>query len=300
MNTVENKLREALDERAGQTAVDTTSLWYRTNRRIQASRAKRSSRLRWVIPAVGVGALTAAGAVAVPAWLNAPERQTEQLTPAATASVSAKPSSKPSAKPATKPVKGQYAFHDAPRSAVERVAQNEGFDVDEIVPVDYVRAPEGDWLLYATNRPWDDDPMPGGHKGMGWMSLKVDDFVGGGGYGKAGVPNPAPHGGPSNKWLTSSHLLDYPHYGGDGLKSGAGLQIAAGQALPGVARVTGVDLQGREHEAKLVGKAQGWPTQEYFIVVQESVQIKTYKAYDANGKLLGSVTSEDFWDDWAD
>lgn len=294
MNAVENKLRDALDSRAEQTAVDTTRLWHATNRRIQARRAGRSARIRWLVPVVGVGALTAGAAVAAPAWLGSPANHTAEFAPAATSSPTL------ATKPATKPPSWQYAFHEAPESAVKAAARNEGLDPAEVVPVDYVDAPDGKWLLFASSQPWVGTPKPGRSQGTGWTNLKLDDMVGGGGYGKPEVPTSDPHGGPVNKWLTSSHLLDYPYYGGDGLVSPTGLSFAAGQALPNVARVTGVDLQGREHEAKLVGKEQGWPTQQYFIVVQKSIQIKTYKAYDANGKLLGSVTSEDFWEDWKD
>jgi hypothetical protein len=285
MNTVENKLREALDERAEQTAVNTNDLWYATNRRLHARRARRSARLRWVIPAVGVGALTAASAVAVPAWLNAPANHTAQLTPAATRTASAKPSASPTSKPSSKPPSWQWVFNDRPPAAAMTAAR--GQLGNELVPVDFVHAPDGDFLLVAWYTPGSIGSTPGG-AGLCWHNTHVSDGVGGGGCQDAALPSQDEYT-PSDKWLSSSNQIDYPHYGGDGLTSPLKLFLTAGSAANGVAKVIGVDEQGRRHEAKLVGKEQGWPSQQYFIVVRQPTELETIQAYDAAGKLLTSL-----------
>jgi hypothetical protein len=291
MNTVENKLRDALEERADQTAVDTTKLWYGTNRRIQARRAKRWSRLRWVIPAVGVGALTVASAVAVPAWLNAPDRHPSQLTPAATRTVSAKPpakpSTKPSSKPSSKPPSWQWVFNDRPPAAAMAKARSQS-DGSSLVPVDFVRAPDGEFVLVASYTPGSFDQNHPGDVGMCWHNTHVSDGVGGGGCQPAGLPLQDEYT-PSDKWLSSGNQVDYPHYGGDGLTSPLKLFLTTGLASNGVARVVGIDDQGHRHEAKLVGKEQGWPNQQYFIVVRQPVELEQIQAYDAAGKLLTSL-----------
>lgn len=285
MNSVENKLREALDERAEQTEVDTAPLWYGVNRRIQAREAQRKGRLRFLVPAVGVGTLTVAAAVGVPALLHDPEPlATPAAKPTATATVKHTPTQPPST-PASTPAQSlrswQHRFTDAPKWAVQEII---GFGhTDNFVPVDFVKAPDGDFLLYATYV---------GDSQLCWTSRNLTEKTGGGSCTGPELPMKDPYT-PSNRWLSSSHMLDYPYYGGDGLDSPLELSFAAGLAAKDVARVSGIDRQGRRHEAKLVGKQQHWPNQQYFFVVEEPTKLVKIEAFDSNGKLLSSIASED-------
>jgi hypothetical protein len=69
--------------------------------------------------------------------------------------------------------------------------------------------------------------------------------------------------------------------------------VVGGFAANQVANVVGIDDSGRRHQAKLVGKEQNWPNQQYFFVVEEPAKLVTILAYNANGKLLGSVRQGD-------
>lgn len=290
MNIIEDRVREALDESARTVPVDTTRLWHETTRRMARRGTRRSRRFGVLTPLAAVTAVSLA-AVGIPAGASALHLA---LDGPAVASDPAPPASRAATPhPTASPVRtgpadeGEYAWTLPPTKAWSKVRSSSGTGTT-IIPVDFARAPDGDFVLYASYQSGPMEPRPGHRVGMCWASIRVADGVGGGACERAGVPAKDPYA-TSNRWLTDGGRLDYPHYGGDGLTSPMRLQLSAGQASTRAARVDGIDTQGRHHEAKLIGADEGWPTLQYFIVVPDRVRLERYVAYDAAGRPLGDV-----------